>query len=158
MALGAGGCSGDGSSDTAAPSPKAATTSAPPFQSTSPSPTGTRAALKIGLPKYPDAVTDATGRALYTFSGDEHGNVTCLGACATVWPPLLTTGDPTITGADPDGPGTQGLGNGTFQASYHGWPLYYYSRDEKPGDANGVGKRAIGGQFLLIHKNGGRLG
>jgi predicted lipoprotein with Yx(FWY)xxD motif len=159
IALTAAGCSGgDGSTGAAAPSSSRAAPSVPPAASTTPGPVGPRAALKVGLPKYPDAVTDATGRALYTFTGDEHGNVTCLGACATAWPPLLTSDDPTITGADPDDPGTQGLGNGTLQASFDGWPLYYYSGDKKPGDAKGVGRHAFGGQFLLILKNGNRLG
>ena len=36
------------------------------------------------------ALVDGTGRALYLFEADTGTTSTCTGACAQVWPPLLT--------------------------------------------------------------------
>ncbi|WP_422773738.1 hypothetical protein ACN28C_13070 [Plantactinospora sp. WMMC1484] len=161
----AGGCSGgdDTSAPPAATTTATATTTAaaattPPTTTAPPSPSGDAAALTFGLPKYPDALVDAEGRAVYTFSGDEHGNVTCLGACAAEWPPVLTVERPTLDGESSHRPGRQGLGNGTWQATYGGWPLYYFSGDTAPGQVNGLGRRAHGGEFTIILRNTNRVG
>ncbi|MEQ4303631.1 hypothetical protein ABNF97_20000 [Plantactinospora sp. B6F1] len=153
------GCSGGDADDTPAP----ATTSAgsgtsAPAASTAATPEGKAAALKFGLPKYPEALVDAEGRTVYTFSGDRHGNVTCLDACAQEWPPVLTVGDPTFADDPTAAGGTQGLGNGLWQATYSSWPLYYYSGDTAPGQANGLGKESFGGRFTIILRNGNRIG
>ncbi|MFY1672605.1 hypothetical protein ACN27G_22000 [Plantactinospora sp. WMMB334] len=157
----AGGCAGGDDDTSASPAATtAATTTAttPPTTTAPPSPSGDAAALKFGLPKYPDALVDAEGRAVYTFSGDEHGNVTCLGACAAEWPPVLTVGTPTLAGESSNRPGRQGLGNGTWQATYGSWPLYYYSGDRAPGQVNGLGRQAHGGTFMIILRNTNRVG
>jgi predicted lipoprotein with Yx(FWY)xxD motif len=165
------GCSGDQGSTapaaTSSPPPPAtattATTTAPvPATTTAPSsaaPTTTAAtgtALKIGLPGFPRALADARGRAVYVFSLDNHGKSACLGACATPWPPVLTKGTPSVTGpgARPEQAGTRSRGNGTVQATYAGWPLYYFIRDQAPGQTSGVGRNVFGGQFRLIQANG----
>jgi len=153
----AAGCGGDEEPDgTATPSagPPAATTAA----AATPSPTGEPASLKFGgIPGRPDVLTDASGRAVYVFSGDEHGAVTCLGACAAEWPGVLTVGESVVEGGkDYDG-GRQGLGDGRWQATFSGDPLYYYAGDTAPGQAKGVGKQAFGGTFYLVTKNYGKL-
>ncbi len=155
----AAGCSSGNTIKTGPPQP----TSTRPSQSVaassaSPSPTSRPAALKIGLPKFPAVLADAAGRAVYTFSLDEHGNTNCFDACAAVWPPVLSAGVPTIIGGDPQDVGTQGRGNGTTQATFDGWPLYYFSGDKKPGEVNGTGRIAFGGQWFLIAKNSDRIG
>jgi len=113
--------------------------------------------LKFGLPTYPEALVDADGRALYTFSGDIHGNATCVGACAALWPPVLTTGDPVVTGGLADG-GRQGRGDGSSQATYGGWPLYHYTGDTAPGQTNGLGRQSFGGTWTLILRNSNQVG
>jgi len=93
----------------------------------------------------------AGGRALYLRSFDAttgpalplHSTcfTTATSACATAWPPLLAPG--------PDGPfaagngvkanalGTVARGDGTFQVTYFGDPLYEFIRDTTPGAVNG---------------------
>lgn len=84
-------------------------------------------------------LTDQKGNTLYTFDMDkEPGKSTCYGRCVKLWPPITPmTGDPkpvapvTIISRD----------DGARQYAYKGKPLYYYSKDRKPGDTagNGVG-------------------
>lgn len=143
---------------TTAPPSSAPTTTAP--ATTAPTTTAaTGTALKVGLPGFPRALTDARGRAVYVFSLDRNGATRCAGACATAWPPVLTTGQPTISGpgAQPGQVGIQGRGNEQLQVSYAGWPLYYFIRDTGPGTANGVGRNVFGGRFSLILVNGDRV-
>lgn len=157
------GCSDDDDSgDSAPPSSSAPSSSAPAPSPSEPaaSPPGTGVALKFGLPDFPDALTDGDGRAVYTFTTDDNGNSTCEGQCAVNWPPVLTTGPPTVAG-DPSVAnqlGTQPRGDGTMQATYGGWPLYYFFQDTEPGQSSGAGLSAFGGQFLLIQKNTDRVG
>jgi predicted lipoprotein with Yx(FWY)xxD motif len=155
LALGSAGC-GDERPDPA-PGTSAQATAVPSTSaeaSESPTPGIPPVVFKVGaLKDYPQAITDSAGRAVYTFSGDEHGAVTCLDACAARWPGVLTGGDPTISGTFDYLPGTQPRGDGTDQATYGGDPLYYYAGDTAPGSANGVGKSEFGGRFALVAEN-----
>jgi predicted lipoprotein with Yx(FWY)xxD motif len=94
-----------------------------------------------GNPLYGQILADANGRTLYYFLKDTPGAGTsaCTGACIGIWPafsaatiqvslPLQAPDFRTITRSD-----------GTKQTTYMGWPLYYYSGDTAPGDANGYG-------------------
>ena len=55
---------------------------------------------------------------------------------AAAWPPL--EGEPVAgDGADATLLGTVTRDDGTTQATYNGWPLYYFSADSTPGDTNG---------------------
>jgi predicted lipoprotein with Yx(FWY)xxD motif len=57
-------------------------------------------------------VLTAQGRTLYTFAPDKGKKVTCVGACAAVWPPAFLKGSSrpvatgpvkqSLTGSDPD--------------------------------------------------------
>ena len=89
-----------------------------------------------------NVLTGENGRTLYFFAADVAGDANCSGGCADTWPifyketPTLSTGlkatdFTTITRAD-----------GSKQTTFHGWPLYYYKNDARPGDVNGenVGK------------------
>ncbi len=62
-------------------------------------------------------------------------------SCLTKWPALTVPAGATATG----GSGVTGkLGtitradDGTLQVTYNGLPLYFFSGDSAPGDANGV--------------------
>jgi predicted lipoprotein with Yx(FWY)xxD motif len=144
------GCSSGGSLDVGEPSPTRAAPAPPLVRA--------RAALRVGLPKYRRALRDAAGRAVYTFSPDAHGNATCLGVCARVWPPVITNGMPTIKGAEEEYVGTLPRGDGTFQATFSGWPLYYYWGDRAPGQTEGVGRTSFGGHWYLIMKSSNQVG
>ena len=89
---------------------------------------------------------------LYLFTKDERDLSNCSGGGAQSWPPLLTVGDPT------GGEGIAGdkLGNiertdGSMQVTYNGWPLYYFARDVKPGDANG---QTVGNVWWVVSTSG----
>jgi predicted lipoprotein with Yx(FWY)xxD motif len=84
-------------------------------------------------------MTDTSGKTLYFFAKDTPGQSACTGNCSTIWPPF---------NANPvTAPSLLGTGNfsqviradGMNQTAFMGRPLYYYSRDAKPGDVNGEG-------------------
>ena len=88
-------------------------------------------------------VAGSSGMTLYTFSKDvkDGGSSACSGGCIAKWPALTVA-----AGAAPAaGTGVTGkLGtitradDGTLQVTYNGLPLYFFSGDKAPGDANGV--------------------
>ena len=83
-------------------------------------------------------LVDNSGRTQYLFTPDERDLSNCAGGCALAWPPLLTVGDPVAgEGVSADRLGTITRVDGSTQATYGGWPLYYFARDDKPGDTNG---------------------
>ena len=104
--------------------------------------------------KYTAFLVDGKGMTLYLFTKDSPGASTsaCSGNCAKSWPPLLTTGKPVAgAGVDMSKFGTITLADGTTQVTYNGWPLYYYAKDQQPGDTNGDG---VGSVWYLITPSG----
>jgi predicted lipoprotein with Yx(FWY)xxD motif len=77
------------------------------------------------------------GMTLYIFDRDTMGSgkSVCNGQCATSWPALTASandaaaGEWTIVVRD----------DGARQWAYRGKPVYYWSRDTKPGDRTGDG-------------------
>lgn len=77
------------------------------------------------------------GMSLYTFDKDEAGTgkSMCNGPCAANWPPLMASasdqakGDYTIITRE----------DGQMQWAAKGKPLYFWSKDSKPGDMTGDG-------------------
>ena len=89
-------------------------------------------------PELGTILTDASGRTLYLFTPDERDISNCAGGCALAWPPLVTIDEPVAgDGVTGDLLGTAAREGGYTQATYNGWPLYYFVFDEKPGDTNG---------------------
>ena len=98
-------------------------------------------------------VVNAKGLTLY-HNTQEHGKIVCTGACATTWPPLLTTKTAKLKA----GPGVNAskLGrikrpDGHYQVTYFGKPLYRYFGDSVRGDVNGEG---LGGIWFALKTNG----
>lgn len=72
---------------------------------------------------------------LYIFERDTAGSgqSVCNGPCATNWPPLIAP-----AGAQPIGGwSVVKRDDGSSQWAYKGRPLYFWSKDVKPGDATG---------------------
>ncbi len=81
-------------------------------------------------------LVDGDGNTLYYLTSDKPTTSACTGACASAWPPLLST---TAPAASPSAPGklsTTNTANGS-QVGYNGHLLYRYSGDSSPGQVNG---------------------
>jgi predicted lipoprotein with Yx(FWY)xxD motif len=114
---------------------------------------GTSASAKP--PKKTTPIVDSQGRTLYLFQKDSGTTSACTGACATAWPPLTTTGKPTVGGgASASLIGTTARSDGAQQVTYNGHPLYVFVMDKKPGDNNGEGKTAFGGRWFAVSPTG----
>ena len=132
---GCGGSSGSGSSTEAS-----AGTKTPVAAKSAPS-------VTIGTYKTPEdgtLITGAENRTVYVFKPDEESTSghektsTCYGACATVWPPVLSSGTPAVSGgAKASLIGLTTRKDGTEQVTYNGLPLYYYTADAKAGQSVG---------------------
>jgi predicted lipoprotein with Yx(FWY)xxD motif len=102
--------------------------------------------------KLGDILTDDKGMTLYLFTKDTPNTSNCYDQCATNWPPLLTEGEP-AAGRGTDGSllGTTERKDGKMQVTYNGWPLYYWIKDQKPGDATG---QDVGGVWFVLNAKG----
>ena len=83
-------------------------------------------------------LVDDAGTTLYLFVPDAQGDSTCYDECEDNWPPFsgeVSAGE----GVDESLLGTTQRTDGTTQATYNGWPLYYFAADAAPGDTNGQG-------------------
>ena len=80
-----------------------------------------------------EILTDSEGMTLYIFDRDEPGVSNCYDQCAVNWPPLLAE-----EGATPEGDFTLvERTDGTTMWAHKGWPLYYWVKDQAPGDTTG---------------------
>jgi predicted lipoprotein with Yx(FWY)xxD motif len=93
---------------------------------------------QTGPAKAADGVlAGANGMTLYTFDKDAAGSgkSVCNGPCAANWPPLLVKegeaahGDYSVVTRD----------DGARQWAFKGRPLYFWVKDQKPGDRTGDG-------------------
>lgn len=84
-------------------------------------------------------LTDSSGHALYYSTNDLPGHSNCTGGCEVMWPPFTVSSVSLPAGLNPNSFGFIVRNNGRRQLTYHGWPLYLYSRDWSPGSANGQG-------------------
>jgi predicted lipoprotein with Yx(FWY)xxD motif len=97
-------------------------------------------------------LTDQAGRTLYAFTRDKGGTSNCAEGCIATWP-ALTSAAPVSAGA---GTAKNLLGaaeraEGTSQAVYGDWPLYYYAGDTEAGDINGQG---VDGVWFVLSAGG----
>jgi predicted lipoprotein with Yx(FWY)xxD motif len=100
-------------------------------------------------------LVDSNGMTLYDFHKDKGTTSSCYGACAEVWPPLLTEGEPQVgNGASAAQLGTTERKDGTTQVTYAGHPLYTYVADQKPGEANGNDIDDFGAEWYALQGNG----
>lgn len=89
-----------------------------------------------------EILTDGNGMTLYVFLQDSANRSNCAGTCAATWPPLLVTDTITIPAGLPGNMGAILRSDNTTQVTYNSMPLYRYSADRAPGDANGQGFNA----------------
>jgi predicted lipoprotein with Yx(FWY)xxD motif len=101
-------------------------------------------------------LVDSEGHTLYAFSRDRGRTSACEGACAQAWPPLLVEhGEPEPSnGAGASRLGTITRPDGGRQVSYAGHPLYSFTGDKSPGEANGNATTAFGGTWQALKGSG----
>jgi predicted lipoprotein with Yx(FWY)xxD motif len=120
-------------------------------------------------PDHGPYLTDGDGRALYMFVDDptaaepgaetmsegvRDNAVSCVDACLEAWPAFFE-GTDIRAGEEVN---EELLYVTQFddrtQVVYNGWPLFYFVRDEQPGDTNGHGVESFGGYWLLVAPDG----
>jgi len=89
-------------------------------------------------------LADGRGMTLYTLTANGQA-LPCTGQCPALWPPLYASTGWSASAASVSGLGTTIGPNGAPQVTYHGLPLYRFSKDSSPSDANGEGIAAFGG-------------
>ena len=108
------------------------------------------AGLQLTTTDLGEILVDAGGNTVYLFVPDSQGDSTCYDACEANWPvvaEVTTIGD----GLDQSLLGTTTRTNGDVQATYNGWPLYYFAGDAAPGDTNG---QSLNGVWWVIDASG----
>ena len=102
-------------------------------------------------------LVDQEGLTLYLFTIDTQnsGASACMEDCLAAWPSLIVTTAPAAgEGVDATMPGIITREDGTMQATYNGWPLYYYAEDLAPGDISGQG---INDVWYLVSASGNAI-
>src|SRR4051794_21635830 len=137
------GCGSGGSSNASGASPALRTA-----DGASATVNGARTGLGVTL-------VNAQGHTIYLFKKDKGTKSACFGACASAWPPVRTSGKPTVGGgAKASLVGTTKRSDGKPQVTYNGHPLYLFQGDKKPGDTNGQGITAFGAAWFGVSPAG----
>jgi predicted lipoprotein with Yx(FWY)xxD motif len=93
---------------------------------------------------------------VYLFQGDKGQSSSCMGACASVWPPV--TGKPQASaGAMSSDLGTIKRADGSTQVTYKGNPLYLYVKDKDDGDAYGEALKSFGAEWYALKSSGQKV-
>jgi predicted lipoprotein with Yx(FWY)xxD motif len=142
VALVIAGCGGGGDQATAASSSSGSSGSSSP----------TLSAADTSLGK---VLVNSSGRTVYDFAKDTGSKSMCAGGCAAEWPPVTTSGKPTVgDGLTKSMVGTTRRSDGKTQVTYNGHPLYTFSGDTKAGDTNGQGLDDFGGKWWALSPSG----
>ena len=88
-------------------------------------------------------LVDANGKTLYYFANDVANKSNCVGQCSVLWPPFNAKNISVPNELSAVDFGQITTSSGGSQVTYRGWPLYYYSGDQNPGDTNGQGIQNI---------------
>jgi len=112
-------------------------------------------ALKVKSTSLGKIVVDGKGRTVYTYADDDQGGAksTCDDACLKVWPAVPAPAKPDVDDLSGD-VGVTKDASGGHQLTYNGWPLYYFSQDQKPGDTNGQG---VKGEWSVLDPSGEKV-
>src|SRR6476469_7497834 len=100
-------------------------------------------------------LVDSKGITLYDFVKDKGTTSVCYGACAALWPPLITKGKPVAgLGVRASLLGTTKRKDGKLEVTYNGHPLYYFVTDTKPGQTTGQAVNQFGGPWWVLSPAG----
>jgi predicted lipoprotein with Yx(FWY)xxD motif len=113
------------------------------------------AQVKLAKTKLGTILVDSKGITLYDFVEDKGTTSACYGACAALWPPLLTTGKPVAgPGVRRSLLGTTRRKDGKLEVTYGGHPLYYFVTDRRPGQTTGQAVDQFGGPWWVLSAAG----
>ena len=138
-------CGGDDATPVADESPAPAT-------SESESPAG--ATISTSTSDLGEFLVDNKGMTLYMFTQDSPNTSVCEGECLAAWPALEGPVE-ACDGVDAAQIGSTTRSDGTEQATYNGWPLYYWVQDKTPGDVTGQG---VGTVWYVLDPSGTPIG
>jgi predicted lipoprotein with Yx(FWY)xxD motif len=100
-------------------------------------------------------LVDSKGITLYDFVEDRGTTSVCYGACAALWPPLITKGKPIAgRGVRTSLLGTTRRKDGKLEVTYKRHPLYYFVTDRKRGQTTGQGVDQFGGPWWVLSPAG----
>jgi predicted lipoprotein with Yx(FWY)xxD motif len=103
-------------------------------------------------------LVDSKGITLYDFPPDRGTMSVCYGACAALWPPLITKAKPVAgPGVRASLLGTTRRKDGKLEVTYNGHPLYYFVSDRKPGQTTGQGVNQFGSPWWVLSPAGKEL-
>lgn len=149
---------GCGSSSSGTSSSTTTPTSSTPATTTAGTPSAARAQISVKtVSGLGPVLVNAEGHTLYIFEPDEHVKVTCVGACASLWPPVkLSSGEKAAAAGEAKSSLVASVPDpeGGRVVTYAGWPLYAYVADSGPGTASGQGVNSYGGVWYVISPAG----
>jgi len=87
-------------------------------------------------------LTDPRGMTLYRVDFDSNGKSNATSAVLAVWPIFSQSNFIVPSSLNPADFGTTTT-NGQVQATYKGWPLYYFANDKAPGQTLGQGVKNV---------------
>lgn len=105
-------------------------------------------------------LVNGKGQTLYMLTSEKGGKITCTddNGCTKVWPdtelPKGTTSATAGRGIQTSLLGTVKNSAGDLYVTYRGWPLYTYTGDHGPGQANGEAITAFGGTWYVLSATG----
>ena len=147
---------GSASSSTAASPGKSQPAGTSPPASSSPAVTvSAKSVAGVGT-----VLVNSKGQTLYMLTSEKGGKITCTddNGCTKVWPdtelPKGATSAAAGSGIQTSLLGTVKNSAGDLYVTYHGWPLYTYTGDSGPGQANGEGITAFGGTWYALSTSG----
>ena len=118
----------------------------------------TSSALSLASTGLGKVLVGPNGHTLYLFEKDAAGKSACTGECATEWPPLTTTGKPSVgSGVEVAMVSITKRPDGKSQVVYAGHPLYFFEGDAKAGDTTGQGLDAFGAKWFAVSSTGSKL-
>lgn len=116
------------------------------------------AGVTVSVSKPGGFLIDGKGHALYLFAADKTNTSACYSACASIWPPLTTSGavkpGASVLASEL---GTTKRTGGANEVTYHGHPLYLYVGDATAGQTSGQGLLQFGARWYLVAPNGERF-
>jgi len=118
--------------------------------------------LKTGNTVWGKDIVDTNGISLYAFQADVNGSSSCYDLCELAWPPVIIAEGQELPLNLESGLNSSLLSNftregGSTQLMWDNMPLYYFVRDNLPGEIFGQGVKSAGNVWWLVKPEGGYL-